>query len=256
LSVGRWTFSLILGVDVTHGTRCIPAAPPVKVSDLFFMHASQQPCHRVIAIDGPAASGKSSVARELAQRLGFVYVNSGAIYRAITWHLLQKKIHPEESERITGVLQAADITSRLQDNESRILIDDADPGEHLRDDCVNESVAHVSQFPVVRQIVAKKLHENAQSHDLIVEGRDIGSVVFPDTPYKFYLDASPQVRLQRRIAQGERDEIAIRDRADSLRAVSPLVIAKDAHVIDTSHLTIQQVIDEIISLLKRIGLPT
>jgi cytidylate kinase len=219
------------------------------------MHASPQCCHRVIAIDGPAASGKSSVAQELARRLGFVYVNSGAIYRAITWHILQKKIQPAESDRIAGALQVADITSRLQHNESRILINDVDPGEHLRDDCVNKSVAGVSQFPVVRQIVSKKLHENAQSHDLIVEGRDIGSVVFPDTPYKFYIDASPQVRLQRRAAQGERDEIAIRDRADSLRSVSPLVIAKDAHVIDTSHLTIQQVIDEIIGLLKKMDLP-
>ena len=123
-------------------------------------------------------------------------------------------------------LREADLTCRLQDNESRILIDDVDPGEHLRDDCVNKSVAGISQFPVVRQIVAKKLHDQAQTHDLIVEGRDIGSVVFPDTPYKFYIDASPEVRLQRRAAQGERDEIAIRDRADSLLLVSRLVIER------------------------------
>jgi len=219
------------------------------------MQPSQPRCHRVIAIDGPAASGKSSVARELSRRLGFVYVNSGAIYRAITWHILQKKIHPEESDHIAGALQVAGITCRLHENESRILIGGVDPGEHLRDDPVNKSVAGVSQFPVVRQLVAKKLHEDAQSHDLIVEGRDIGSVVFPDTPYKFYIDASPEVRLQRRAAQGERDEIAIRDRADSLRPVSPLVMAKDAHFIDTSHLTIQQVIDQIIGLLKKMGLP-
>ena len=212
--------------------------------------------HRVIAIDGPAASGKSSVARGLARRLGFIYVNSGAIYRAITWHILQKKIHPEENERIAVALHTADVACRLKDNESRILIDDVDPGEHLRDDCVNENVAGVSQFPVVRQIVAKKLHEHAQNHDLIVEGRDIGSVVFPDTPYKFYLNASPEVRLQRRAAQGGRDEIAIRDRADSSRPVSPLVIAKDAHEIDTSHLTIQEVINEIVGLLEKTGLRT
>jgi cytidylate kinase len=109
---------------------------------------------------------------------------------------------------------------------------------------------------VVRQIVAKKLHEHAQSHDLIVEGRDIGSVVFPDTPYKFYLNASPEVRLQRRVAQGGRDEIAIRDRVDSSRRVSPLVIAKDAHVIDTSHLTIHQVINKIVGVLEKMGLRT
>src|SRR5438094_9019683 len=133
--------------------------------------------HRVIAIDGPAASGKSSVARGLARRLGFVYVNSGAIYRAITWHILQKKIHPEENERIADALQTAAITCCLRDNESRILIDDVDPGERLRDDCVNENSAGVSQLPVVRQIVAKKLQEDAHSHERDVEGRGGGTVV-------------------------------------------------------------------------------
>src|SRR5712672_660709 len=123
------------------------------------MASLEQGFQWVVAIDGPAASGKSSVARELARKLEFVYVNSGAIYRAITWHILQRKIHLEENERIAGALQAVDITCCLQDNESRILIDDVDPGEHLRDDCVNESVAGVSQFSVVRQIVSKNLHE-------------------------------------------------------------------------------------------------
>ena len=215
----------------------------------------QEQFHRVIAIDGPAASGKSSVARELARQLGFIYVNSGAIYRAITWHILQNRIDPEDGDCIEKALRLAAISGALEDNESRVLINGADPGNHLRDDCVNESVARVSQFPVVRQIVSEKLHEHAQTHDLIVEGRDIGSVVFPNTPYKFYVDASPAVRLQRRAAQGGRDEIALRDRADSLRPVSPLVIAKDAHVIDTSHLTIQQVISEIVGILAKVGLP-
>jgi len=215
----------------------------------------QEQFHRVIAIDGPAASGKSSVARELARQLRFIYVNSGAIYRAITWHILQNGIDPEDGECIGEALRLAAISGALEDNESRVLINGADPGDHLRDDCVNESVARVSQFPVVRQIVTERLHEHAQTHDLIVEGRDIGSVVFPNTPYKFYVDASPAVRLQRRAAQGGRDEIALRDRADSLRPVSPLVIAKDAHVIDTSHLTIQQVISEIVGILAKMGLP-
>ena len=215
----------------------------------------QEQSHRVIAIDGPAASGKSSVARELARQLGFIYVNSGAIYRAITWHILQNGIDPEDGDCIEEALRLATISGALEDNESRVLINGADPGNHLRDDCVNESVARVSQFPVVRQIVAERLHEHAQTHDLIVEGRDIGSVVFPNTPYKFYVDASPAVRLQRRTAQGGRDEIALRDRADSLRPVSPLVIAKDANVIDTSHLTIQQVISEIVGILAKMGLP-
>jgi cytidylate kinase len=218
------------------------------------MHCSQRDFHQVVAIDGPAASGKSSVARALARRLGFVYVNSGAIYRAITWHLLKNGIHTEEIDSISEALESAAITSRIGDGESHIVIDNVDPADHLRDDRVNQSVAHVSRFPLVREIVAQKLHEHARSEDLVVEGRDIGSVVFPDTPYKFYVDASPEVRLQRRAAQGERDEIALRDHADFSRLVSPLVIAEDAHVIDTSHLTVKKVVHEILTRLQETGL--
>jgi cytidylate kinase len=217
------------------------------------MHSSQRDFHRLVAIDGPAASGKSSVARALARRLGFVYVNSGAIYRAITWHLLKNGIDTEEIDRISEALESAAITSRIGDGESHIVIDNVDPADHLRDDRVNQSVAHMSRFPLVREIVAQKLHEHARSEDLVVEGRDIGSVVFPDTPYKFYVDASPEVRLQRRAAQGERDEIALRD-ADFSRLVSPLVIAEDAHVIDTSHLTVEKVVHEILTRLQETGL--
>jgi cytidylate kinase len=212
---------------------------------------AQRGFHRVIAIDGPAASGKSSVARELARRLGFVYVNSGAIYRAITWRLLQQGVRPENGKRIAQTLRSTAITSRLRDGEARILIDGVDPAEHLRDDRVNEKVSRVSRLPLVREIVAHKLHESARSHDLVVEGRDIGSVVFPKTPYKFYVDASPEVRLRRRAAQGERDEIALRDHADFSRPVSPLVIAADAHVIDTSHLSIDQVVEQIMVCLRQ-----
>src|SRR5205807_2849156 len=182
------------------------------------------------AIDGPAASGKSSVARELSQRLGFTYVNSGAFYRAITWHILEKGIRTEDIDRIAETLGSATITSCLKDGESHIVIDNVDPADHLRDDRVNESVAHVSRLPLVRQIVGQKLHECARSHDVVVEGRDIGSVVFPETPHKFYVDASPEVRLRRRAAQGERDAITLRDQADLSRSVSPLVTAKDAYV--------------------------
>ena len=218
------------------------------------LQTSQRDFHRVIAIDGPAASGKSSVAQELARRLGFIYVNSGAVYRAITWYLLGKDIGTEDSNRIAQALESAAITCCIQNSESRILVDNVDPADHLRDDRVNESVSRVSRLPLVRQIVGEKLHERARSDDLVVEGRDIGSVVFPETPYKFYVDASPGVRLRRRAAQGERDEIALRDHADFSRSVSPLVIAQDAHVIDTSDLTIEAVVNEIIARLKQMGL--
>ncbi|MGE5214475.1 MAG: (d)CMP kinase [Nitrospirota bacterium] len=211
--------------------------------------------HCVIAIDGPAASGKSSVARQLARQLGFIYVNSGAIYRAITWHLLQNKIRPEDCQRIGEALDSAALTCVVGDGEARIAVNDVDPVEHLRDDRVNESVSRVSKVSRVREIVSQRLHDCADGRDVVIEGRDIGSVVFPDTPYKFYIDASPEVRLQRRAAQGERDEITIRDRDDESRAVSPLIKAKDAHVIDTSHVTVQQVVTKITRRLEQMGLP-
>ena len=218
------------------------------------MHSSQRDFHRVVAIDGPAASGKSSVARELGRRLGFIYVNSGAFYRAITWYILEKGIRTEDVDRIAEALGSATITTCLKNGESHIIIDSVDPEDHLRDDRVNESVAHVSRLPWIRQIVGQNLHECARSHDVVVEGRDIGSVVFPETPYKFYVDASPEVRLRRRAAQGERDAITLRDQADLSRSVSPLVTAKDAYVIDTSNLTIEKVVREILVRLKEMGL--
>ena len=210
--------------------------------------------HRVVAIDGPAASGKSSVARQLARRLGFAYINSGAIYRAITWHVLQRGIDRGDSNQIARTVEAARISCRLRDSESRISINGVDPAEYLRDDSVNENVSSVSRIRRVREIVAEKVREYALHQDLVVEGRDIGSVVFPETPYKFYLDASPDVRLRRRAAQGQRDEIATRDHADSSRPISPLIAAKDAQTIDTSNLAIERVVNEIVARLRQMGL--
>ena len=210
--------------------------------------------HRVIAIDGPAASGKSSVARELAQHLGFLYVNSGAMYRAITWHVLQHGVNPDDPAHIAQTVDSARITCDLENNQSRILIDEVDPTDHLYDDRVNEGVSRVSSVPRVREILVAKMRGYARDHDLVMEGRDIGSAVFPDTPYKFYIDASPEVRLCRRAAQGQRDEIAARDRADSSRRNSPLIIADDALVIDSSNLTIEGVVGEIIGRLKMKGM--
>ncbi len=206
--------------------------------------------YRVVAIDGPAASGKSSVARQLARRLGFAYVNSGAIYRAITWHILQKGIDPGDSDLIAQTIESVNIACDLENNDSRVSIDNIDLTDRLHDDRVNENVPRVSSILRVREIVVRKMRNYARSQDLVVEGRDIGSVVFPDTPYKFYVDASPEVRLQRRLAQGQRDEIAARDRADSSRLASPLIVADDALVIDTSHLTIEEVVGKIIAQLK------
>jgi CMP/dCMP kinase len=206
--------------------------------------------HRVITIDGPAASGKSSVARQLALRLGFAYVNSGAMYRAVTWSVLDAGIDPSDKSRIAELIATLSLDGVLKDRELHLLIDNVDLAEHLHEDRVNSEVSRVSTVPEVRRLLVQRMRDYARKHDLVVEGRDIGSVVFSDTPYKFYIDASPEVRAQRRVAQGHRDEIARRDQADSSRATSPLIVAKDAEVIDTSHLTVDQVVDEIV---KRLG---
>jgi cytidylate kinase len=206
--------------------------------------------HRVIAIDGPAASGKSSVARVLARRLNFVYVNSGAMYRAITWSVLNAAIGPSDKTRIAELIAKSSFGGKLIDGEFHLLINDVDLTEHLHEDRVNSEVSRVSTVPEVRRVAVQRMHDSASKHDLVVEGRDIGSVVFSDTPFKFYIDASPEVRAQRRAAQGHRDEIARRDQADSSRPASPLIVAKDAEVIDTSNMTVDQVVDEIVNRLR------
>ena len=210
--------------------------------------------HRIIAIDGPAASGKSSVAFALAQRLGFSYVNSGAMYRAVTWHVLQRGVDVHEPAAVVAIVEQSKIVCELVHNQSHILIDDQDPTSHLRDDNVNRAVSIVSSIPRVRQILVPRMRQCAKANTVVMEGRDIGSVVFPETPFKFYIDASPEVRVQRRRAEGQRDEIAARDRADSSRAASPLIVAPDAEVIDTSTLTIDGVVNEIMRRLKQKGL--
>lgn len=210
--------------------------------------------HRIIAIDGPAASGKSSVARELARRLGFVYVNSGAMYRAMTWLVLERGIPATDAAAIEELAEHAPISCQLRERDSLMLIDGIDPERFLREDRVNENVSLVSSVPRVREILVDHLRRYAATNDLVMEGRDIGSVVFPDTPFKFYIDASPDIRLRRREAQGQRDRITARDEADSSRRASPLVIAEDAHVIDSSNLTIDGVVGEIIGRLKLKGL--
>jgi len=210
--------------------------------------------HRVIAIDGPAASGKSSVARQVARRFDFVYVNSGAMYRAVTWTVLNCGIDPADKRRIAQLVTTLSFGDKLHDKELRLLIDDVDLTEHLHEDRVNSEVPRVSTVSEVRTVLVQRMRDYTSKHDLVVEGRDIGSVVFPDTPYKFYIDASPEVRAERRAAQGHRDEIARRDQADSSRPASPLIVAKDAEVIDTSNLSIDAVVGEIVSRLNQKGL--
>jgi len=209
----------------------------------------------VIAIDGPAASGKSSVATRLARRLGFAHVNSGAMYRAVTWEILRQQIDASHPESIEAAVKRMSVDSGFTEaGESFIRINSEMPDLELQTLEVNQSVSPVAAVPAVRTLVNTQLRTLAEKRPIVSEGRDIGSVVFPDTPHKFYLDASPEVRRQRRAAQGLHDSIEKRDKLDSSRANAPLKIAAGAHVIDTSHLTLEGVVDKVAEILSKSGI--
>jgi len=196
------------------------------------------------------------VARALARRLGLVYVNTGAMYRAVTWLAVRKEVDTRQPEAVAAVLGTAKMEFGVSGHESTIRIDGEDPAPHLSDPEVNANVSLVAAVPAVREELVARQRDYAHENDLVMEGRDIGSVVFPGTPYKFYVDASPEVRAQRRAAQGFTDDLAARDRIDSSRATSPLTIAQGATVIDSSHLSVEGVVDEIVRHLDRQGFVT
>lgn len=209
----------------------------------------------VIAIDGPAASGKSSVARALARRYQFAYVNSGSFYRAITWALMHASIAADDALAAAKFLEEDHLNFGVREGLSFVECDQRILQAELDFPEVAGNVSKVASLPVVRNFLLSRLRELCESRNIVMEGRDIGSVVFPETPYKFYLDASPEIRAQRRAAQGLEDQIAQRDRLDSSRVAAPLVIADDAQVIDSSHLTIDGVVGEIVGRLRRMQLP-
>jgi CMP/dCMP kinase len=208
----------------------------------------------VIAIDGPAASGKSTVARQLAQFLGFSFVNSGAMYRAVAWLAHLRKLNPSDGVAVSKQLGTVSFQFGIANKESFILIDGEKPDQHLKEEVVNRTVSAISAIPEIRAFLLPHLRGFAQLDNIVMEGRDIGSTVFPETPFKFYIDAAPEVRARRRAAQGLKDNLAHRDRADSSRRSSPLVIADDAEVIDSSSLSIAGVIDEVLGKLSQKGL--
>jgi cytidylate kinase len=211
----------------------------------------------VIAIDGPAASGKSSVSRRLAKRLGYAYVNSGTMYRAITWEVLRQGVDTTSPAAVEAALDGADIHCGIgENNESFIQINSAAPDAALRDSRVNLHVSLVSAVPAVRELISERLRLLAKDRDVVMEGRDIGSAVFPETPFKFYLDASPEIRRKRRADEGQSDAIEARDKMDSSRTAAPLKIAGDARVMDTSHLTLEGVVDAILDILRPLGITT
>lgn len=213
------------------------------------------PTRYAIAIDGPAASGKSTLARELAKRLGLVMVNSGAMYRAITWKALQENIDPSDETAVVEMLNRIEIQCGEAGNESTITIDGVDPSAELRGEAINANVSAISAIPAVRNKLVDLQRGYLDHTSIVMEGRDIGSVVFPDTPYKIYIDAQEHVRAARRSDVGEIDSVAKRDAADSERATAPLKVADGAAFLDTSNHSIEGVVEAALEILKQQGLP-
>jgi len=205
----------------------------------------------VIAIDGPAASGKSTVARMVAKELGIVFVNSGAMYRGFTWWVLENKIDPSNSLLVVELLGKTTFTCGEQDRVGTLAIDGRPLGdEEFHAGEVNRNVSAIAAIPEVRERLVSEQRKYAKVSGVAMEGRDIGTVVFPDTPHKFYIDASPEVREERRRAQGIVDTIAERDKKDSSRKASPLKIADDAVVIDSSHLSAEEVAEKVLAEIR------
>jgi len=211
--------------------------------------------HFAVAIDGPAASGKSTVARRLAERLGLIMINTGAMYRAIAWATIQKSVDATDSQAVIAMLDGIEVDCGVRDGGSTILIDGIDPGDALREDPVNARVSKVAAIPEVRDLLVAKQREYLTLGSLVMEGRDIGSVVFPNTPYKLYIDASEEVRLARRSAEGLADVVSQRDAEDSERKTSPLIVADGATVIDSSDMGIDEVVETALLTLRTQGLP-
>jgi len=217
----------------------------------------------IVAIDGPAGSGKSTVARGVARRLGFTYLDSGAMYRATTLNAMREGVPLDDGEALGRLARAASIELRERDHDYvQVLLDGEDVSEEIRSPRVTGASSQVAAHEQVRSALLEKQRELIDSGDYVVEGRDIGTVVAPEAPVKAFLTADPAERARRRAAELERrgleaqaDEVrsAIeqRDRLDSTRSAAPLRAAEDAVQIDTTGLSPEQVVDRIVELVGR-----
>jgi cytidylate kinase len=206
----------------------------------------------VIAIDGPSASGKSTVARRLATEKGYLFVDSGSLYRGITWKALKNGMDIGSEAVIDGVVDSVYFDFFTRDGAVCFKIDDIEPGLELRTEEINTNVSIIATYPSVREKVVSLLRGMRELGNLVIEGRDITTAVFPDARYKFYLDASPEERARRRHGEmAERDEIAEtavldslkkRDEIDTTREKDPLRVADDAEIVDTTGMGLEEVI--------------
>ncbi len=218
---------------------------------------TQHPCgNNIITLDGPAGSGKSTIAKLVAERLGYEYLDTGALYRGVTYFLFTRSIGPSKAGRIAEVLKECTVSFE----EGKVFVDGKDVSKRIRSPEIDRFVSAYSALPVVRNYLLETQRRAAAGRMIVAEGRDMGSVVFPEAPFKFYLDARSDVRATRRWkeleARGERltleeveRQLYRRDNLDSGRALSPLRVPEKAHIIDTSEKTIDEVVDEIMAII-------
>lgn len=211
----------------------------------------------VIAIDGPAGAGKSTISKKISEKLGINYIDTGAMYRAVTYKCLEENVDVLDEEKVISVCEDSDVD--FIDN--RIYLDGKCINEEIRMQKVSANVSNVAKIGRVREIMVKKQREIGQKNDVILDGRDVGTCIFPDTKYKFYLNASPEERGRRRYQElkdkGENvvlediiNDIKRRDHIDSTREVAPLTKAEDAVEVDSTNMTIEEVVDFIVNKVK------
>jgi cytidylate kinase len=202
--------------------------------------------HPVICLDGPAASGKSTVARLVARDLGYVYVDTGAMYRAFTFLTLEAGHDPASRSRMKELLAKVDFHAAIQNGEIALREGTRDLVPNIRLPEVNAAVSIVSALPELREHLVNLQRKLRLSAPLVMEGRDIGTVVCSDSPFKYFIDACPKVRAERRRKQGEKDNLAARDKLDSSRAAAPLLRAADAVLLDSGENDARALADRIV----------
>jgi cytidylate kinase len=194
----------------------------------------------VIAIDGTSASGKSTNAKLVARALGFIYVDTGAMYRTLAWYCPQKGVDVHDEKAVANACRRWKTSLECVDSQVHLLVDGYYPAREIRTEEVTAAVSHVAAVPKVRDWMKKTQRECIRFGNLVMEGRDIGTNVFPETDFKFYLDAALDERSKRRAADGVNENLAARDLHDSQRAAAPLMVALGAKIIITSNLTAEQ----------------
>jgi CMP/dCMP kinase len=194
----------------------------------------------VIAIDGTSASGKSTNSKLVARALGYVHVDTGAMYRTLAWYCLRHGVDVEDARAVAAACRKWKTSLECANQQAHLLVDGYFPAKEIRTAETSAAVPHVAAVPKVREWMKKKQRECIQFGNLVMEGRDIGTNVFPETDFKYYLDAHLEERSRRRAAEGVQENLAARDQRDSQRAAAPLMIGLGARVIDNSRLTAEQ----------------